>query len=68
MKLKGLQKIHCNMIFDVNMGENFRRKARLVAGGHTTEALLSITYYSFVSNDSIMITLNILELNRLKVL
>ena len=63
MKLKGFQKIDCHMIFDVNMGDNFRRKARLVAGGNTTEALLSMTYYSFVSHDSVRITLKISALN-----
>ena len=26
-----------NMIFDIKLGENFRRKARYVAGGHTTD-------------------------------
>lgn len=33
----GYQKIRCHMIFDVKM-EDFRRKARLVAGGHVTKA------------------------------
>ena len=43
VKLKGFHKIDCNMIFDINMGKNFWCKARLVAGGHTTEAPSSIT-------------------------
>jgi hypothetical protein len=30
------QEIHCHMVFDVKM-EDSRRKARFVAGGHTTE-------------------------------
>ena len=30
----GYQKVNCHMIFDIKLGENFRRKARLVAGGH----------------------------------
>jgi hypothetical protein len=30
------QEIRCHMIFDVKM-EDFRRKARLVAGGHTID-------------------------------
>ena len=30
----GFQYIKCHMIFDVKMGENFRCKARMVAGGH----------------------------------
>ena len=29
----GFQEIKCHIIFDVKHGENFRRKARLVAGG-----------------------------------
>ena len=39
VKIKGFQEINCNMIFDVNMGDNFRRKAHLVAGVHTNEAI-----------------------------
>jgi hypothetical protein len=31
------QEIRCHMIFDVKM-EDFRRKVRFVAGGHTTDA------------------------------
>jgi hypothetical protein len=33
----GYQEIKCHMIFDVKLGENFRRKARYVAGGHVTD-------------------------------
>ena len=29
----GYQEIRCHMIFDIKMGENFRRKARMVAMG-----------------------------------
>ena len=45
----GYQQIKCHMIFDVKMGENFRHKARFVAGGHTTETPTSLTYSSVVS-------------------
>ena len=34
--LKGYQFVKYHMIFDIKMGENFRRKARMVAGGHMT--------------------------------
>eukprot|EP00980_Cylindrotheca_fusiformis_P018127 scaffold5838_cov169-Cylindrotheca_fusiformis.AAC.1 len=52
-QLVGYQKIKCHMIFDVKLGENFRRKARLVAaGGHVTEVPSSMTYSSVVSRDS----------------
>ena len=59
----------CHLIFDVKFGENFRRKARFVAGGHTTEVPDSlITYSSVVSRDSVRIALTIAALNGLKVM
>lgn len=64
----GYQKIKCHMIFDVKMGENFRRKARMVAGGHTTVAPAALTYSSVVSRDSVRIALTIAALNELKIL
>ena len=64
----GYQKVNCHMIFDVKMGENFRRKARLVAGGHTTEAPASLAYSSVVSRDSVRIALTIAALNDLSVM
>ena len=42
------QQIKCHMIFDIKMEENFRRKAKMVAGGHTTTTLSSLTYSSVV--------------------
>jgi Reverse transcriptase (RNA-dependent DNA polymerase) len=64
----GYQQINCHLIFDVKMGENYRRKARFVAGGHTTEVPESlITYSSVVSRDSVRIALTIAALNDLKV-
>ena len=56
------------MIFGVKIGENFRRKARLVAGGHTTDAPATLTYSSVISRDSIWIPLTIAALNGLKVM
>jgi hypothetical protein len=64
----GYQYVDCHMIFDIKMGENFRRKARQVAGGHKTEAPASITYSSVVSRDSVRIALTIAALNGLEVL
>jgi hypothetical protein len=64
----GYQRINCHMIFDVKMGENFRRKARMVAGGHVTETPSTLTYSSVVSRDSVRIALTIAALNGLKVL
>jgi hypothetical protein len=45
-KLVGFQEIKCHMIFDIKM--DFTRKARFVAGGHTTDVLAEITYSSVV--------------------
>jgi hypothetical protein len=64
----GYQQIRCHMIFDVKMGENFRRKARLVGGGHMTVAPASITYSSVVSRDSVRIALTVAALNGLDIL
>lgn len=66
--LVGYQRIKCHVIWDVKLGENFRRKARLVAGGHTTELPSSITYSSVVSRDSVRIALTIAALNGLDIL
>ena len=64
----GYQQIKCHMISDVKIGENFRRKARLLGGGHTTTAPASITYSSVVSRDSVRIALKIAALNDLDIL
>ena len=64
----GYQQIKCHMIFDVKMGENFRRKARSVAGGHTTETPTSLTYSYVVSRDSVRIILLAVALNGLQVM
>ena len=59
--LVGFQEIGSHLIIDVNM--DFTRKARFVAGGHTTEAPSSITYSSFVSRDSVRLAFTITALN-----
>jgi hypothetical protein len=64
----GYQQVRCHLTFDIKMGKNFRRKARFVAGGHTTEVPSSLTYASVVSRDSVRIALTIAALNGLKVL
>ena len=56
-KLVGYQKIKWHFVFDIKLGKNFRRKARLVGGGHTTDPPLSLTYSSVVSRDSVSILL-----------
>ena len=62
----GFQEIHCHVIFDVKM--DFTRKARVVAGGHTTDTPASITYSSVVSRDSVRLAFLIAGLNDLDVL
>ena len=56
------QFICCHMIFDVKM-EDFRCKAWLLAGGHATKALATITYASIMSRETIWITLLLAVLN-----
>ena len=64
----GYQKITCHMIFDVKMGENFRRKALFVAYGHNTKTPTETTYFSVVSRDLVRIALTIEALNEFDVL
>ena len=53
------------MIFDIKLCENFRRKARMVAGGHTMNTPSSVTYSSVVLQDLVIIMLMIAALNNL---
>ena len=64
-KLVGYKKITGHMIFDVKLGENFRRKARFVADGHLTAPPTAMTYSTVVSRDSVRILLMIAALNGL---
>jgi hypothetical protein len=60
------QEIRCHMIIDVKM-EDFRRKARFVAHGHTTYTPHAMTYASVVWRDSVRIALTLAALNDLNV-
>jgi hypothetical protein len=62
----GYQRISCHMIFTVKM-ENFRRKARYVAGGHVTEVPAAMTYASVVGRETVRVALTIAALNELEV-
>ena len=53
------------MIFDVKM-EDFRRKSRLVAGGHTTKPPATIKFESVVSRETVIIALVLAEFNDLE--
>ena len=54
------------MIFDIKR-EDYRQKARLVAGDHRTKAPATITYASVVSRKTVHLSLTIVSLNDLKV-
>ena len=62
----GYQQISCHLICTVKM-ENFKRKARYVAGGHTTEPPATLTYSSVVSRETVRIALTLAALNNLEV-
>jgi hypothetical protein len=60
------QDIRCHMLFDVKM-EDFHRKARFVAGGHTTDTPHAMNYASVVSRESVRVALTLDVLNDLDV-
>ena len=66
--LVGYKEITGHLVFDVKLGENFRRKARYCADGHKTDAPASITHSSVVSRDSVRMLLTIAALNGLEAL
>jgi hypothetical protein len=66
-KLVGYQQIRCHMIFEIKMDGKFTRKARFVAGGHTTNPPPSTTYSSVVSRDSVRIAFLVAALNDLDI-
>ena len=53
----GYQQMTCHMIFDVKFGEGFRRKARMVAGGHQVDTPSHLTYATVVSRETVRIAL-----------
>ena len=63
---KGHQFVQCRMVFNDKM-EVLSHKARLVAGGHITEALPTTTYTNVVSRETVRIILMIAALNDLEV-
>ena len=65
--LIGYEEITAHWIFDIKLGENFRRKARYVADGHKTSPTKSVTYSTVVSRDSVRICLLIAALNDLDI-
>ena len=59
----GCQHMECHLAFETKMETNFRRKARLVAGGHMTETPAALTCSSVVSRETARIALTIAALN-----
>ena len=57
------QEVSCNIIFDVNMGENFRHKSLTVAVGNNNTTPSTLNYLSVLSWDSVRIALTIYALN-----
>jgi len=55
-----------HLIFTIKM-EDFRRKSRYVAGGHTVDAPATLTYASVVSRETVRIALTMAALNDLQV-
>jgi hypothetical protein len=64
---KGFVKITGHLVFNVKLGENYRRKARFCADGHKLATPALITYSSVVSRDSVGILLMIAALNELEI-
>ena len=62
---KDYSKITGHLVFDIKIGEGFRRKARFVANGHKTEDPNVVTYSTVVSRDSVRIMLLVAALNNL---
>jgi hypothetical protein len=62
----GFQRMQCLMVFVIKM-EDFCRKACLVAGGHMTDALTTITFTSIISRETVHIALTLAGLNKLQV-
>ena len=67
-ELIGYQFIGVQFVFDIKLGESFRRKARLVALGNRTKTPPTLTYSSVVSRDSVRIALTVAGLNELDIL
>ena len=62
----GYNFMNCHMVFVIKL-DGFKRKARLVAGGHVLDPPAVLTYSSVVSRDSVRIILTIAALNDLEV-
>ena len=64
----GYQEVSCHILFDVNMGDNFHHKPRMVSGGHNTTRPYSLKYFSVLSRDIVRIYFKSYALNHSKVI
>ena len=64
----GYKKITGHLVYDIKLGENFRRKARFCADGHKTEAPAPTTSSPVVARDSVRIRLTSAVLNEIDVM
>ena len=67
-ELIGYQKIELQLVFDIKLGEDFHRKARLMALGNRTKTPPTLTCSSVVARDSVRIALTVAALNDLNIL
>jgi hypothetical protein len=51
-KPKGYKFVSTHMMFDVKLGENYRRKARLVADGHQERSVNKVSLTLYFSRNS----------------
>ena len=56
-KFIGYQQINGHLVFDMNLGENFRSKIRYCADGHKTGVPTVMTCISVVARDSVRLML-----------
>ena len=66
-ELKDYEHISGHLIFDIKLGENFRRKARFVADGYKASTSNAVTYSSVASRDSVRPFLLVAALNDINV-
>ena len=66
-ELKDHEHISGHLIFDIKLGENFRRKARFVADGYKASTPNAVTYSSVASRDSVRLFLLVAALNDIQV-
>ena len=62
----GFQYVNHHMVFDIKM-EDFQRKACLIVGGHMTNTLDTIMYFSVVTRETVCIAFTRAMLHDLEV-